>query len=402
MSPKPADASSAPSPRWSSRRAAALAPGGTCRSSTQLIGGKTVLRRTLEALLSHRGDRRRAGGDRRRTTTRSTTMPSAACRELLPPVAGGATRQESVRNGLEALAARAPDLVLVHDAARPFVTRATIGRVIDGLRRDAWRDPGPRRHRDGEADRERTRSSATVPREALATAQTPQGFPFAPLLAAHRRRREAGRDDLTDDAAVAALAGLPVRAVDGRRGNIKLTNAGGFRRRRSACSRWRSETRTGQGFDVHAFGPGEFSLALRRRDPARPGPRRPFRCRRRAARADRRAARRDRRRRHRRALSALRPAMEGRLLRPVPRRRRAARARTRRADRQSRRDARLRGAEDLAAPRRDARAHRRDRRDRRRPRRRQGDDQREMGFTGRGEGIAALAIATVAPAAPSA
>lgn len=95
----------------------------------------------------------------------------------------------------------------------------------------------------------------TVPREALATAQTPQGFPFAALLEAHRSAAASGRHDLTDDAAVASLAGLSVHAVEGERSNIKLTNPADF----SAAERMLSmnmETRTGQGFDVHAFGPG--------------------------------------------------------------------------------------------------------------------------------------------------
>ena len=98
--------------------------------------------------------------------------------------------------------------------------------------------------------------SDTVPREDLVTAQTPQGFPFAALLEAHRTAAAAGRDDLTDDAAVAALAGLPVRIVDGDRAQHEAHHAGGFRRGGSDA-RATMETRTAQGFDVHAFGPGD-------------------------------------------------------------------------------------------------------------------------------------------------
>jgi 2-C-methyl-D-erythritol 4-phosphate cytidylyltransferase/2-C-methyl-D-erythritol 2,4-cyclodiphosphate synthase len=145
--------------------------------------------------------------------------------------------------------------VLVHDAARPFVNRETIGRVIAACDETHGAIPAlpvtetVKRVEGGAV-------TATVPREALATAQTPQGFPFAPLLAAHRQAAEAGRDDLTDDAAVAALAGLTVRAVEGHRGNMKLTNPADFSTAESMLS-MAMETRTGQGFDVHAYGPGD-------------------------------------------------------------------------------------------------------------------------------------------------
>jgi 2-C-methyl-D-erythritol 4-phosphate cytidylyltransferase/2-C-methyl-D-erythritol 2,4-cyclodiphosphate synthase len=97
---------------------------------------------------------------------------------------------------------------------------------------------------------------ATVPRGDLVAAQTPQGFPFAALLDAHRRALEAGRDDLTDDAAVAALAGLAVRVVEGDRSNVKLTTPADFAMAERLLAP-RTETRSAQGFDVHAFGPGE-------------------------------------------------------------------------------------------------------------------------------------------------
>jgi 2-C-methyl-D-erythritol 4-phosphate cytidylyltransferase/2-C-methyl-D-erythritol 2,4-cyclodiphosphate synthase len=218
-----------------------------------MLGGKAVLRRTLEALLSHEaignllvviGD-----GDDALYEEAVRGLP-----KLLPPVAGGATRQQSVRNGLEALTSRAPSIVLVHDAARPFVTPETIGRVIEGC--DDTHGAIPVLPVTETVKRiEAGAVTATVPREALATAQTPQGFPFRPLLAAHRQAAESGRDDLTDDAAVAALAGLTVRAVEGARGNMKLTNPADFAAAEGMLA-MAMETRTGQGFDVHAFGVG--------------------------------------------------------------------------------------------------------------------------------------------------
>jgi 2-C-methyl-D-erythritol 4-phosphate cytidylyltransferase/2-C-methyl-D-erythritol 2,4-cyclodiphosphate synthase len=174
--------------------------------------------------------------------------------KLLPPVIGGATRQQSVLNGLEALARHAPRSVLVHDAARPFVRPELIGRVLSACEAGAAAIPAlpvnetVKRVESGAI-------LATVPREDLMTAQTPQGFPFGVLLEAHRSAAAGGRDDLTDDAAVAALAGISVQVIEGDRGNVKLTNPADF----AAAERMLDnaiETRTAQGFDVHAFGPG--------------------------------------------------------------------------------------------------------------------------------------------------
>ncbi len=217
------------------------------------LGDRTVLQRTIEALLSHpavsliqvviaEGD-----AELYRSAVGDTS-------KLLPPIAGGATRQESVKNGLEALAEHAPRLVLVHDAARPFVTADVVENVIVGCDADHGAIPvlpvteTVKRIEDSVI-------TATVPRDALGTAQTPQGFPFAALLKAHRDAWDSGRTELTDDAAVFALAGLTVRAVEGDRRNIKLTNPADF----AAAERMLTmaiETRTGQGFDVHTFGDG--------------------------------------------------------------------------------------------------------------------------------------------------
>ena len=212
-----------------------------------------MLRRTIQALCTHEsvdailtviGD-----GDATRYAEAVRGLP-----KLLPPVVGGATRQESVRNGLEALASDPPRLVLVHDAARPFVSSAVIGNVIEAC--DERHGAIPVLAISETVKRiEAGAVAATIPREALATAQTPQGFPFAAIVDAHRRAAEAGRNDLTDDAAVAQLAGLAVRAVEGDRANMKITTPADF----AAAERMlaaASETRTGYGFDVHSFGPG--------------------------------------------------------------------------------------------------------------------------------------------------
>lgn len=217
------------------------------------IGGRTILARTIEALLAHPEVglvQVVIGPDDHALYGEAVAgLPE----RLLPPVVGGATRQQSVRNGLEALAPHAPAIVLVHDAARPFVAAEVIGRVIAACEAGHGAIPVQpvtetlKRVEAGEI-------VATVPRDALATAQTPQGFPFPALLDAHRQA--AHRDDLTDDAAVAALVGLAVEAVEGSRHNIKITNPSDFHVAEEMLA-MRTETRTGQGFDVHAFGDGD-------------------------------------------------------------------------------------------------------------------------------------------------
>jgi 2-C-methyl-D-erythritol 4-phosphate cytidylyltransferase/2-C-methyl-D-erythritol 2,4-cyclodiphosphate synthase len=144
--------------------------------------------------------------------------------------------------------------VLVHDAARPFVSKETIERVISAC--DATHGAIPVMPVTETVKRvESGLLTATIPRESLATAQTPQGFPYAPLLQAHRKAAEAGNHDLTDDAAVAALAGIEVRAVEGSRENVKLTTAVDFNQAERMLA-MTTETRIGQGFDVHQYGPG--------------------------------------------------------------------------------------------------------------------------------------------------
>ena len=171
---------------------------------------------------------------------------------LLPPVMGGATRQESVRNGLEALAAIDPGArVLVHDAARPFVPRSMIRRVLDGLESHAAVLPALaladtlKEGRNGAVTR-------TIPRDGLYRAQTPQGFHLAALLAAHRRL--AG-DEATDDAAVMELAGEQVHLVEGDERAFKVTTGADLARAEAMLAR-ETETRVGSGFDVHRFGEG--------------------------------------------------------------------------------------------------------------------------------------------------
>ena len=179
---------------------------------------------------------------------------AAAGLELPEPALGGPSRQDSVRRGLESLEALAPAAVLIHDGTRPFVNATVIDRVLDALATTVGAVAALpvtdtlKRGADG-------RVAGTVERAGLWRAQTPQGFRFAEILVAHRAA--AGRE-LTDDAAVAERAGLSVALVDGALENIKITTQDDLARAAFwlAGEQAGAETRVGQGFDVHPFGPG--------------------------------------------------------------------------------------------------------------------------------------------------
>lgn len=168
--------------------------------------------------------------------------------DLLPVVDGGATRQASVRNGLEAISEATH--VLIHDAARPFVTSAMIDRVVAALKENEGATPAL-----PVVDSLRSGGShveGDIPRERLHRVQTPQGFALNAILAAHR----IASPYATDDVAVAVAAGLTVALVAGDESAFKLTTADDFfRAERTLASVMIS--RTALGFDVHRFGPGD-------------------------------------------------------------------------------------------------------------------------------------------------
>ncbi|KAF0143147.1 MAG: 2-C-methyl-D-erythritol 4-phosphate cytidylyltransferase [Rhodospirillaceae bacterium] len=217
------------------------------------LGGRPVLRHTLATFAAH------AGIDVVRAVIhpddRALYDTAARDLKLLEPVVGGLTRQDSVRLGLESLHqdGLACERVLIHDGARPFIDAGTITRVILAL----TASPGAiaaipvndtiKRAATGSV------ITATMERTGLWRAQTPQGFRFAEILAAYQAL--AGQV-LTDDAAVAEAAGVPVQLVPGNEANIKITTVADLRR---AARRYEApaEIRVGSGFDVHAFGPGD-------------------------------------------------------------------------------------------------------------------------------------------------
>ncbi len=221
----------------------------------QALGGSTILRRTAQQFTHHPGIE----------YVQVVIHPDDAekYRELIDgltlaePVPGGATRQKSVLNGLEAIG-RQPgiDRVLIHDAARPFVSNALVSRVIEGLEQA----PGviPVLPISDTVKRiEGPNVGGTVDRSNLVRAQTPQGFRLADILNAHRA---VDGENLTDDAAVAERAGLSVLTVPGDERNFKITTADDLGRAESMLMTARADIRTGNGFDVHRFEDGDHVM----------------------------------------------------------------------------------------------------------------------------------------------
>ena len=236
----------------------AALPGGVPKQYA-LIGGRSVLSRAVGAfsahpeideviVVIHAGD----------LEFYQTAVSGSATHKLSEPVTGGATRQASVLNGLNSLAGSSPDYVLIHDAARPFVSEPTISRVIAALRsRPAALAGLPVTDTLKQATSDGL-VTKTVPRTGLWRAQTPQGFHFGPILSAHREAAKAGLDEFTDDAAIAEWAGLDVAMIEDLIGNVKITTAEDLvLADRQTTLAHALEPRTGTGFDVHRFCEGD-------------------------------------------------------------------------------------------------------------------------------------------------
>ncbi|MGJ0505420.1 MAG: bifunctional 2-C-methyl-D-erythritol 4-phosphate cytidylyltransferase/2-C-methyl-D-erythritol 2,4-cyclodiphosphate synthase [Methylocystis sp.] len=229
------------------------------------VAGQTLLGRTLDALhmampeaalkvVIHKDDLELY------VASAAELAPSARER-LLPPAFGGASRQDSVRSGLEALATEdAPEIVLIHDAARPFADAALIARAIDAADLHGAAAPGvPLADTVKQID-DAGVVVATPDRAKLCAVQTPQSFRFDLILKAHRAAAAGGRE-YTDDAMIAEAAGVKVHIFDGDAANFKLTTQQDFARAMQLLKQPAiadlPDVRMGQGYDVHAFGPGD-------------------------------------------------------------------------------------------------------------------------------------------------
>ncbi len=173
--------------------------------------------------------------------------------DLLNPVFGGETRQASVHNGLEALREYNPDKVLIHDGARPFVSKRVISGILEKLETHPAVIPAIavedtiKKYGDGKIE-------WTVERENLWRAQTPQGFLYQDILNAHKAFKDI---NFTDDAALDEYAGIPVAIVPGSHNNFKITSEEDYERAKQLISlqieKVKEEVRSGIGYDVHRF-----------------------------------------------------------------------------------------------------------------------------------------------------
>ncbi|NHB77445.1 bifunctional 2-C-methyl-D-erythritol 4-phosphate cytidylyltransferase/2-C-methyl-D-erythritol 2,4-cyclodiphosphate synthase [Rhodobacter calidifons] len=215
--------------------------GGEIPKQWQLLAGKPVLAHTVAAfagmqvlMVIHPEDRDRAAA------------------LGVPVVEGGATRDASVRAGLAALEGTGVEAVLIHDGARPLVSCGLIDRLIAALDRHDGAAPALAvtdalwRGTEG-------RVSGTLDRTGLYRAQTPQAFRLAPILAAHRAHPGGAADDVE----VARAAGLDVVIVEGDESNLKLTYPGDFARAEAILRGRTMDVRLGNGYDVHAFCEGD-------------------------------------------------------------------------------------------------------------------------------------------------
>jgi len=257
------------------------AGGGDTPKQFQMIGGEPVLSHTLKVFAQHGAF----------TTIAVVIHPDfepLVKTTILPGITtefpdvniilvnGGDTRQQSVFRGLEVLESVAPDRVLIHDAARPFVDTALCDRVIDATDTHEGAIPALavadtlKRIAKYAGDPPTSKAAAsstieTVDRSGLYGAQTPQGFRFDGIYQAHIAAAQSGKDDFTDDASIAEWRGLSLAIVEGHRLNQKITtpddlNAADHHLKCEALLAdnpgQQFEYRTGSGFDVHRFGEG--------------------------------------------------------------------------------------------------------------------------------------------------
>lgn len=232
-----------------------LRAGGDVPKQYRVLSGGTALRRSLAMLAGH--GQISLVQPVIHVDDRPLFEQSSAELTHLPPVAGGATRQASVRAGLAALAAHAPAIVLIHDAARPFATPSLITRAIAAAKQSGAAVPAlpladtvKRVDADGLV-------TGTLDRASLRAVQTPQAFEFTRILEAHRRAEAAGREDFTDDAALAEWAGMTVATFAGEAGNVKLTTPEDLARLEKTRLAELGDVRTGFGTDVHQFCAGD-------------------------------------------------------------------------------------------------------------------------------------------------
>lgn len=229
--------------------------GGDVPKQYQDLCGKPVLAHAIEAFTSHPDIDlvQVVIGSDDRALFDTMTLPKES---VLDPVYGGASRQGSVKNGLRALEAHRPERVLIHDGARPFLSGDLISRLLTALEDS---DGAFLAIPVADTLRRKNEKSAgleTIDRTDLWQAQTPQAFDYAAILKAH----EEANGDETDDVALAERAGLNVKLVEGSRRNFKITTVADIEMARQLFDTQQArntETRVGYGYDVHRFENGD-------------------------------------------------------------------------------------------------------------------------------------------------
>jgi 2-C-methyl-D-erythritol 4-phosphate cytidylyltransferase/2-C-methyl-D-erythritol 2,4-cyclodiphosphate synthase len=239
-----------------------LRAGGGLPKQYRQLGSKPVLAHTMELFLCHPSITIVAvviGAEDARFYEKALGFVGKPLISLATPIFGGTTRQDSVRLGLLALEQHQPRGVLVHDGARPFTSASLIDRAVASLGTASAAIPGVPvtdtiKVVDGEAF-----VSDTPERQFLRAVQTPQAFAFQPLLEAHRKAERQSLSHFTDDAGLMEWAGYRVEVFEGDSANIKLTHAADFEaaERQLEGSKAVLLTRLGTGFDVHAFTDGD-------------------------------------------------------------------------------------------------------------------------------------------------
>ena len=223
------------------------------------IGGKPIIAHTIEGFMTwqqvsaitvviHPDDERLL----------TAALAGLHGSDAISTTLGGATRQQSVLAGLKHLQGHGLTHVMIHDAVRPFFDHGLLDRVKSALSDGAVAvlpampvtDTLKRGDNDGHV-------VETVSRIGLYAAQMPQSFSFDAILAAHEAAAASGKNDFTDDAAIAEWAGLPVALVIGSADNVKLTIKRDITMADEKLSRDLPDVRTGNGYDVHQLEPGD-------------------------------------------------------------------------------------------------------------------------------------------------
>ncbi len=235
-----------------------LRAGGETPKQYQLIGGKPVIWWTLKAFADHPeiSHVQVVVGEGQQ----DEFAKAIEGLELPPHVIGGATRQDSCRIGVEACNLAAPKKLLIHDAARPFISAELISEVIAMLDNTDAVIPGLRIAETLKFAPDGT-IRKTIDRSNIWLAQTPQGFTFDKILEAHRKAAREQTAGLTDDASVAEQAGVVVQMILGHTENVKLTTAKDIEQANRRLNQSKQsdiyETRMGQGIDFHVFAAGK-------------------------------------------------------------------------------------------------------------------------------------------------